>query len=338
MTFADAGEDTIHNVGDFGLLFFQGTSMACPHAAGLCALLVSHGTTGVDNIKNAIYQTATDLGDPGYDELYGWGMINPTAALGWTGGRETELVYDDGEPTSGYFWSEANCGSAVRFTPTEEGATLRRAKYYIAELQGDGSGDGSFYVHVYADENGQPGDSLLIPFKVTPPSTGWFEVDLSAYNISVSGDFYIGIFYDGINTPCFGYDEVNNGRTWDYSAVGWEEWNETYFIRAIISQTGIGVEEELLPTSPENPVTFLKNYPNPFNGSTSIDFYINTPGNVVLSVYDIAGRCVKILFSGHIDSGRHTIILDARDMPPGVYFCKASIGNFTTTRKIILMK
>ena len=336
MTFADAGEDTIHNVGAFDLLFFHGTSMACPHVAGLCALLVSHDITGVDNIKNAIYQTATDLGDPGYDEVYGWGMINPTAALGWTAGGETELVYDDGEPTSCYFWPRAGCGSAVRFTPTEENVALRKAKYYITNLQGDGSGDGSFYVHIYTDNNGQPGDALLTPFMVTPSSTGWFEVDISSYGISVSEDFYIGIFYDGINTPCFGYDEVDNERAWDYDN-GWSIWSETYFIRAIISPTGVEEETELMPAY-YSPVAILQNYPNPFSNSTSIDFYITTSGKVVLSVYDITGSHVKTFFDEHLNSGSHTVDLDARDMSPGVYFCKASMGNFTTTRKIILMK
>lgn len=338
-TFADGSGEPPHNVSEFGYLFWQGTSMSCPHVAGLCGLLVSHGITGVDNVKNAIYQTATDIGTPGYDEVYGYGLINPVAALNWSGGGDTELAYDDGEPTSGYYWPDAGYGSAVRFTPTKKSVPLKKAKYYITALQGGGSGDGSFYVHVYGDVSGQPGSSLLTPFKVTPSTTGWFEVDLSSFGISVSGDFYIGIFYDGTNTPCYGYDETDNGRAWDYSpGTGWAQWEETYFIRAIIGQVGVEEEIELAPEYSKNPVTFLGNYPNPFKKSINIDMHINVSGKVSLSVYDITGRHIETLVDKHLDSGRHSVTWNANDVPSGIYFYKVNTGNFTDTRKVTVTK
>jgi serine protease len=67
----------------FAYWFLQGTSMATPHVSGLAALLASHGVTGPDKIRQAMELTAKDLGPPGWDEEYGWGMIDAHAALAY---------------------------------------------------------------------------------------------------------------------------------------------------------------------------------------------------------------------------------------------------------------
>jgi serine protease len=69
-------------VDSFCYMFLQGTSMAAPHVSGLAALLISHGVTDPSAIKQAIYSTAADLGPPGYDTYFGYGLINPSLSLG----------------------------------------------------------------------------------------------------------------------------------------------------------------------------------------------------------------------------------------------------------------
>lgn len=66
---------------DFAYWFFQGTSMATPHVAGLMALLASRGISDPDVIRAAIESTARDLGPAGWDSEYGWGLIDAAAAL-----------------------------------------------------------------------------------------------------------------------------------------------------------------------------------------------------------------------------------------------------------------
>jgi serine protease len=67
---------------------YEGTSMASPHVAASAALLIASGRLGKRPSANAVADrlehTARDLGPPGYDTRYGWGLVQPAAALGPT--------------------------------------------------------------------------------------------------------------------------------------------------------------------------------------------------------------------------------------------------------------
>lgn len=67
---------------EWAYYFWQGTSCATPHVSGTAALLISHGITNPDEIRNILQTTAEDLGTTGWDENYGWGLVNPAVALG----------------------------------------------------------------------------------------------------------------------------------------------------------------------------------------------------------------------------------------------------------------
>jgi len=64
---------------------YDGTSMASPHVAGIAALLIASGKLGPNPSPSAVQQhlqaTARDLGDPGFDSRYGWGLVDGARAL-----------------------------------------------------------------------------------------------------------------------------------------------------------------------------------------------------------------------------------------------------------------
>jgi serine protease len=68
----------------FAVEGFSGTSMAAPHVSGAAALVIASGTLGrhpsPDEIERRLDQTARDLGGPGHDSVYGWGLVDAAAA------------------------------------------------------------------------------------------------------------------------------------------------------------------------------------------------------------------------------------------------------------------
>jgi serine protease len=65
----------------FAHYYFEGTSMSTPHVSGLAAMLMDQGVTSPAAVEAILKQTATDLGPAGRDDEYGYGLINPRAAL-----------------------------------------------------------------------------------------------------------------------------------------------------------------------------------------------------------------------------------------------------------------
>lgn len=74
-----------------------GTSMATPHITGVIALMISQGITSVEDIRAVLRQTAIDLGDQGWDQYYGSGLVNAYAAVTWQDDWEPLIVYSVNE-------------------------------------------------------------------------------------------------------------------------------------------------------------------------------------------------------------------------------------------------
>jgi hypothetical protein len=89
------------------------------------------------------------------------------------------------------------------------------------------------------------------------------------------------------------------------------------------------------------PITFnlLQNYPNPFNPSTMINFAVPKKSYVTLYVYDISGKLVDKLIDNELKTeGSYSYEFDGTTLSSGMYFYKLTAGNFTETKKMILLK
>ncbi|MBK8944070.1 MAG: T9SS type A sorting domain-containing protein [Ignavibacteriae bacterium] len=94
-----------------------------------------------------------------------------------------------------------------------------------------------------------------------------------------------------------------------------------------------------------NPIEFIlsQNYPNPFNPTTRINYTIPINVNseqtkVRLIIYNILGEKVKTLVDNLQSVGSYHIEFHASDFPTGVYFYKLQAGEFTQTKKMLLVK
>jgi hypothetical protein len=90
----------------------------------------------------------------------------------------------------------------------------------------------------------------------------------------------------------------------------------------------------------DSPVKFAlsQNYPNPFNPATKISFQIPQKSFVTLIIYDVLGKEVVTLFNEEMEAGSYQKEFDAPGLTSGVYFYQLKSGEFTSTRKMTLLK
>ncbi|TVQ11287.1 MAG: T9SS C-terminal target domain-containing protein [Balneolaceae bacterium] len=105
-----------------------------------------------------------------------------------------------------------------------------------------------------------------------------------------------------------------------------------------VSQPGL-VLKDYGPFSEIPETTLLyPNYPNPFNPRTTVRFYLDEGGEVLLSVYDLLGRRVSTLADGPRAQGSHTVSYNAAGLSSGVYLLVLDAGGKRQTRKMLLLK
>ncbi len=81
-----------------------------------------------------------------------------------------------------------------------------------------------------------------------------------------------------------------------------------------------------------------QNFPNPFNPTTKINFDVPHSSFVSLKVFDMTGKLVSELVNGTLTPGTYQFEFDAATLPSGTYFYKLETSEFTSTKKLILLK
>lgn len=90
-------------------------------------------------------------------------------------------------------------------------------------------------------------------------------------------------------------------------------------------------------------LAFAAPSPNPAFGSATMHYSLSRPGHVRLSMYDVAGRCVRVLRDGEQEGGAHreTFVLSddaGRGLPGGLYHVQLAAEGRELTRKLVLVR
>lgn len=136
---------------------------------------------------------------------------------------------------------------------------------------------------------------------------------------------------------------LTDTETHKYS-LSWTSNNELCFAQQVgdstefwlISDIETGVRSSL-NTIPKN-LELVRNYPNPFNPVTNIEFYISKPSKVSISIYDINGCFKRTLYNNYTPSGYHLITWDAAYFSTGIYIIKIGSTDFSKSIKCMLLK
>jgi hypothetical protein len=104
-----------------------------------------------------------------------------------------------------------------------------------------------------------------------------------------------------------------------------------------VNEVPFAVRTQKLPVIPAD-YSLSQNYPNPFNPATTIEFGLPEDAQVKVTVFNVLGQTVTALVDADMPAGYHVVSWDASDMASGVYFYRIQAGEYTATKRMVLMK
>ncbi|MBU1707886.1 T9SS type A sorting domain-containing protein, partial [bacterium] len=184
-------------------------------------------------------------------------------------------------------------------------------------------------VQLVADPILQIGDrQLTLKFNVSD------ELNVQHYNIIRDGDKVAEL---DVGDGAYTYVDQNliNGRRYEYSivAVGIDETTE-------LDRDGntVWAATPSLMAAVVTEYALHQNYPNPFNPSTEIVYDVLDLTHVTLKVYNVMGQEVATLVNRETTTGRYAVTFDASGLTSGLYFYTVTMGDFTATKKMLLVR
>ncbi len=296
-----------------------------------------------DDLRGKILRLAPDGSIPPDNPVpgsyvYAKGLRNPFGAT-WRNADDALYISDNGpdendrlarvEPGSNLGWCcDMTAGALHLWTPTVSpvGLDFMEGSQFPEEYAGH-LFVGAFGPTYYQGTSGR-GKTI---FDFTLDSAGTRVVAVNKFMTYTGQGFgtVVGVAFgpDGLYfTDIFGED-------------GFDETGRAYGnIYRITRQTG--EDNGDVPAE----YSLLQNIPNPFNAGTTIRFDLPEEGQVMLTIYDVLGRKVVTLVANEpYSSGSHAVLWDGKDqsgqrVSSGVYLVQIQAGNFSRSRKMLLLK
>jgi len=274
--------------------------------------------------------------------------------------------FDDNDgnftPTNDWQWGSPSTPPGAYSTPNVWGTVLAGdySSGTLSQLQTPqyavfGNNPKLTFRQWYNIESGYDGGNLKIsingnPFQIVVPENGYDDVLSSSWGNPLGGEEAFTGNSNGWKEATFDFTNIlSNGDevvfSFDFGSdesIANNGWFIDNFTLTDIGSTIVGVENGA-PT----PIGFAlaQNYPNPFNPTTTIKYSIPvkeakfaSTTNVKLNVYDILGRKVATLVNSVQVSGNYSVQFNASELPSGVYFYTLTAGDYSATKKMMLMK
>lgn len=217
-------------------------------------------------------------------------------------------------------------------------------------------------VHVYNNYYGATGNNYCVRTRLYAEcrvENNFFENVQNPWEILTTSGTSNGRLFAANNNVSFG--DSTSGVTWVagwYSAPGQTQLlidgTDSVFVPpyAYVPEDAQDVKHLVLagagninhlvaipdPILPIPKFELSQNYPNPFNPTTYVRWSVDRRANVVLSVQDLSGRRVALLFSGISAPGWYNSLFDGSLLPSGIYYIRLQAGNSIQVRKAILLK
>jgi len=151
-----------------------------------------------------------------------------------------------------------------------------------------------------------------------------FNVTNQEKTFTLEGTLYTGIYRDAFTNDSVYFSE---NTTMTLPPWGFR-----------VYEFGSGIILEQNEETISNEYTLSQNYPNPFNPQTKIKYSIPQSGNVLIKVFDVVGKEIKILVDEYKNAGIYELYFNANNLSTGVYFYRMVSGSYSKTNKMILLR
>jgi len=186
--------------------------------------------------------------------------------------------------------------------------------------------DSNTYYAIYFTWSANGGNSWAAPERITPatPLKDYRYVSMSHLN--------------GPNEIGTQWSVQMVAQTHDHAGVfaPAEPPGPADFVSMVLDIGFVGINQ--ISNTVPNSFSLEQNYPNPFNPVTNLEFGISDLGFVSLKVYDIIGKEVVTLVNKKLSPGRYNVEFDGSGLTSGVYFYRITAGEFTDTKRMMLVK
>jgi Secretion system C-terminal sorting domain len=160
--------------------------------------------------------------------------------------------------------------------------------------------------------------AFSLPFP-TPQDTIYWEFGYKVLDSSILSDT---IYSCGLSL------------VWDSIPDFHDRWNfGPKFPITILAATNINDQ----PNQPDDFMLY-QNYPNPFNPSTKISWQSSVGSRQSLKIYNVNGKEVETILDDYKPAGSYEVRFNAEGLPSGIYFYILEAGDFSETKKMILLK
>lgn len=169
-----------------------------------------------------------------------------------------------------------------------------------------------------------------------------YTYDIDGYVTNTLTENYTGSEWQAVSRVSlsyYGFGAVEEEFHEEYSAInGWQNYKRVALKFKQFTTDVIAAGDNL-------PQYFqiTKNYPNPFNISTTIEFSVPSRADLALDIYNVLGQKVRTLINRNMPAGNYSADWDGLDergkvVSTGVYFCNLKTGNQSQVRKMLLLK
>ena len=166
---------------------------------------------------------------------------------------------------------------------------------------------------------------LTDPFKLDSPDATPQSGSVALVGASFTNSRLLDPFF----TPTTFVGALDANERWDLGWANYDPQNTDYTIT--------DVEEKLIGNIPSD-FSLSQNYPNPFNPSTKIKFSIPEAGHIKISIFNLLGEEVDILFDGFKNAGVYEINWTANNLSSGIYFYILQSNSATLIKKMSLLR